>query len=111
MYGGSPGKQENPAGDRLAHFRSGDGGCAVGGKVSRAQADGERVRHGAFHRVRLGGKSEGMAQHHRGRKNRREGVRDSLAGDVRRTAVDWLVEAAPRRAQRRPSATSRSSAR
>ena len=96
MHGGSPGRQENPADDRIAHFRRGDGGCVVGGKVSRAQAGGKRIRHGAFYSVRLNGKPEGMSQHHRNGKNRREWVRDSIAGDVRRTAVDRTDGDSPR---------------
>ena len=62
-------------------------GGNVGGPVSRIQYP----CHGSLDRHRLGLQTQRMPQQHRCSQHRRQGIGNPLPGDVRGTAVNWLV--------------------
>src|SRR6266540_3480230 len=70
-------------------------------EIARAAAFGDRAVHRVLDELRLRGEAERVAQHHRGREDRADRVRDPLSHDVRRGAVDRLVEPRPLLADRR----------
>src|SRR5216683_1282383 len=85
---------------RVARLGGGDGLPAARRHVGRERATVEGRADRPLDGPRLRLQAERMAEHQRHAQDRPVRVRDAPAGDVRRRAVDGLVEAAPPLAQR-----------
>ena len=81
----------------FGHLRGADPALAAGAgeEVRGPQPVAERGLDGGLDPIGVGAPVEAVAEHHRHREEGRERVRDALAGDVGRRAVDRLEEPGP----------------
>ena len=97
--------------DRVAHAARGHGRPAVLGDVRGARAVGDAAIDGLFDGGGFALEAQRMPQQQRDAEDRADGIGDALAGDVRRRAVDRLVQAALAVADAKPRATRPASSR
>src|SRR6266850_5774255 len=86
------GKRENLLDDRRAHLLRRAAPAARRFDVRRRPALRDDAANGALDNRRLGLEAEGVAQQHGDAEYGADRIRDAAAGDVRRRAVNWLVQ-------------------